>query len=181
MALGAFARTDEHHEDNAQQVNGQGHGREAVPFRPEGILLVVHNHHARSLVQQRAVEVQAGAHAHGVGCGGQRLRDAKAEQNGEHDNADGNHGAHAVGGGKDGRGHNAQQAGGEAGLIAAQLYSLADDGAGNARFDQDAAEPAAGCGTKVQRALIEYGGVDIFPGDDTADSADGAPQHRHDK
>ena len=81
---------------------------------------------------------------------------------------------------------NAQQAGGEAGFIAAQLYSLADDGAGNARFDQDAAEPAAednihGCGAKVQRALIEYGGVDIFPGDDTADSADGAPQHRHDK
>lgn len=46
MALGAFARTDEHHEDNAQQVNGQGHGRKAVPFGPEGILFVVYHHHA---------------------------------------------------------------------------------------------------------------------------------------
>ena len=186
MAFGALARADKHHENDAQQVNGQGHGRKAVPFGPEGILFVVYHHHAGGLVQQRAVKIQAGAHAHGVGGSRQRLRDAKAEQDGEHNNAHGNHGAHAVGSGEDGRGYNAQQAGGEAGFIAAQLYSLADDGAGNARFDQNAAKPASeddvhGRRAKVQRALIEYSGVDIFPGDNAADGANGAPQHRHDK
>ncbi len=64
--LCALARADKHHENDAQQVNGQGHGRKAYHSGPEGILFVVYHHHAGGLVQQRAVKIQAGAHAHGV-------------------------------------------------------------------------------------------------------------------
>ena len=174
------------HDNDADEVDDEGNDSEGVPLAADGVLLLTDHHGAGSLVQQGLVEVQAAADGHAEGAGGQGLGDAQGQHDGEHDNADGDDSAGAIGGGEDQSGNSAQQDAGDTGLIAAQLDSVTDDGAGDAGLDQDAAEPGAeddvdSGWAEAGGTAVQNGGVDVIPGDDAADGADGSPQQSHDE
>lgn len=107
------------------------------------LLAVLIEEEGGELPAQNGVQVHTRADAHHERANSQHLGDAKAHENGQDDDADGNDCARAEQGGEDRRSDDGEQNADNDRLIAAQLDGLANQSVRNTGFQQNATEPSA--------------------------------------